>query len=182
MASLKQIEANRANAQKSTGPTSVAGKEKVTLNILGHSHLSRAVVLETESNDRFEDLLSRYLLEYEPQGPTQFSLVHIMAVAKWRMQRLWNMESAGMDYELKRQANPSAEPDFATMNAPTRAHFAFRALDGGSGRTLQSMGRDESRFERYFSRALGHLLRLRREKEKNENRKDEPIFKPQENN
>jgi hypothetical protein len=43
-----QIEANRRNAQQSTGPRSEAGKRTSSLNALRHGLTSRMVVLPTE--------------------------------------------------------------------------------------------------------------------------------------
>ena len=49
MTSKLQIEANRRNAKKSTGPRSGAGKAAVALNGIKHGLLSRHVLIKGES-------------------------------------------------------------------------------------------------------------------------------------
>ena len=47
--SLRKIEANRANAEKSTGPKTAEGKAMSRMNAIKHGILSREVVLRGES-------------------------------------------------------------------------------------------------------------------------------------
>src|SRR5437868_5767812 len=103
MASEKQIAANRANALKSTGPKSPEGKARCAENGIHHGMLARSVVLRTENAGRFRDLLGVFHNEYQPHGPTENALVDTMAVARWRLLRLWNMECAGFDHEYNQQ-------------------------------------------------------------------------------
>ena len=49
MASDAQIEANRANAQKSTGPRTAEGKAKVAPNAIKHGLLAEQVVVKDEA-------------------------------------------------------------------------------------------------------------------------------------
>ena len=57
MATEKQIAANRANAQKSTGPKSEAGRAIAKLNAVKHGGLSPLPVLpELETRDAWETL------------------------------------------------------------------------------------------------------------------------------
>jgi len=56
MATEKQIEANRLNAQKSTGPRTPQGKVHVSRNSLRHGMRARAVVLPKEDEGRFHQL------------------------------------------------------------------------------------------------------------------------------
>ena len=67
MATLKQIEANRRNAQKSTGPKTAAGHETVSRNAITHGlTAARTVVLpdEQEEFDRFSEAMRA---EWNPQ-------------------------------------------------------------------------------------------------------------------
>ena len=159
MATEKQIAANRANAQKSTGPRTPRGKAAVSQNAVTHGLLAKSVVLQSESQERFSALLAWFASEYDPQGPTQTALVQMMAVSQWRLLRAWNMEVAGMDYEFNRQSDPAAPQDFAAMETPTRAHFALRALGAGE-HSIDVMNRYEARLERQFHRAFLSLCRL----------------------
>ena len=53
MTSERQAEANRQNAQKSTGPRTPAGKAVVALNGTKHGLLSRECLLKGESETEF---------------------------------------------------------------------------------------------------------------------------------
>ena len=160
MATDKQIAANRLNAKKSTGPRTAEGKAKSSRNGVRHGLLAKSVVLQSESQERFEALLAQFVGEYYPEGPTQTALVQIMTAAHWRMLRIWNMEVAGVDYEFNKQTDPSASADYAGMQTPTRAHFAFRNLTDGS-RSLDVMNRYEARLDRQFAHAFERLCRLK---------------------
>ena len=55
MASKKQIEANRRNAKKSTGPKTEEGKAKSSLNSLKHGLTSQRVWLDEEEEQEFRE-------------------------------------------------------------------------------------------------------------------------------
>ena len=57
--SLRQIEANRRNATKSTGPKTPQGKAVVARNALQHGLLSRGAALQDESEADLVDLGKR---------------------------------------------------------------------------------------------------------------------------
>ena len=66
--SEKKLASNRSNARKSTGPCSVAGKQKVSQNATRHSILSTDLVLENESREEFDLLLGMLQQEMSPVG------------------------------------------------------------------------------------------------------------------
>ena len=88
MASEKQIEANRRNAQKSTGPKTPQGKAAVRLNALRHGLRARTVVLPDEKPDDFHQLCADLEAEFQPQTRAEQILVEEMAVSHWKLVRL----------------------------------------------------------------------------------------------
>jgi hypothetical protein len=54
MTSLKEIEANRRNALKSTGPTSEAGKERSRRNAMRHGLTAETVVEPLEDPEEYK--------------------------------------------------------------------------------------------------------------------------------
>src|SRR5580658_9794045 len=88
------------------------------------SMLSTTVVLKGESTDRFLGLLGALLKEFQPQTPFEESLIENMAVARWRQMRIWGMEKAGMEHEMRRQAEISSSRE----DTATRSALAFRTL------------------------------------------------------
>src|SRR6202451_3879340 len=104
MSTERQQNASRANGSKSHGPVTPEGKLASSRNAITHGMLSTTIVLKGESTDRFLWLLTSLLEEFQPQTPFEESLIENMAVARWRQMRVWGLEKAGIDYEMRRQA------------------------------------------------------------------------------
>ncbi len=109
MATLMQIEANRANALNSTGPKTGGGKRRVSQNALKHGLLSRRLVLEDESPEEFQALVDDLHSALYPAGTLEFTLVEKVALAFWRQRRLIRAESAGI--ELQRRMDRHSNRD-----------------------------------------------------------------------
>jgi hypothetical protein len=150
---LQQI-ASRTNGAKSRGPVTEEGKQASSQNRLAHGLLSKRIVLPGESQEEFDELLNSLLDEHQPQTPTELALVENMATARWRQQRVWTLETAGLGNELRRTRSIEGE-DFET-----KAWVAFRSVTGDSP-ALELLSRYEARFERQFRTALTALLSLR---------------------
>ena len=99
MATDKQIAANQANAMKSTGPRTVAGKAVVALNALRHGMRSKSLVLPDEDQGAFDDLRSSLLEDLAPEGMLEAAQVDRMAELLWRIGRAGRMEAAAMAYQ-----------------------------------------------------------------------------------
>jgi hypothetical protein len=84
MASIKQVEANRHNSQKSTGPRTPEGKAAVRLNALRHGLCARTAVLPTENAEEFHQLCADLETEWQAQGRTEQYLLEQMAVSQWK--------------------------------------------------------------------------------------------------
>jgi hypothetical protein len=154
MATDKQITANRANAQKSTGPRT-KGIDGAPGRSRRHSTLAESVLLESENPERFFVLASRFYAEYLPKGPTQRALVDTMITARWRLMRISNLEAACVDQEYRLLRN-SENDDFTI---PMRAQQAYgKSLR--ESRTLEALGRMEARLQRQFEGAVDRLKNL----------------------
>ena len=88
MCSEKQIAANRANAQKSTGPRTDEGKAAVRLNALRHGLYASTAVLPGESREEFEQLCDAIEAEWRPETPTEFIFAERIAVCHWSLRRI----------------------------------------------------------------------------------------------
>ena len=156
MRTERQTQASRANGSKSSGPTTPEGKLASSCNATTHGMLSGTIVLEGESKDRFQTLLAALHEEVQPQTPIETSLVENMAVARWRQMRVWGLEKASMEHEMRKQAEASQSKE----DTATRSALAFRALSDDS-RSLELINRYESRYDRQYLRAHRRLLELR---------------------
>jgi len=88
MATLKQFEANRRNAQKSTGPKTPEGKAAVSMNSLRHGLRARTVVLPGEDLQEFQQLCDDLEVEWQPQSRSEQFYLEQMAVYQWKLVRL----------------------------------------------------------------------------------------------
>jgi hypothetical protein len=153
MTTERQIKANRANALKSTGPITPEGKQISSKNAALRGVLSGTVVLKGESLRRYNDLAAALILQFQPRNSAETSLVQTMTVARWRLLRIWGIQTAGFQQEMARQ-NPSAGSG-AVLAAAT-----FRSLADNS-RVLALEHRFEAAYDRQYNRSLAMLLKLR---------------------
>ena len=151
----KKLAANRANAKKSRGPISIMGRRNSSRNGTRHGILADVVLLDGESRERFIALLNSFIAEFQPETPTEDTLVQKIAVAHWRQLRIWAMDSAGVSHEMHLQSE-----SMTTESAATRAVLAFRALSNDS-RYLEIINRYEHRFDIQYYRAIEALARFR---------------------
>ena len=93
MASPAQIAANRANAQKSTGPRSVEGKSVSRFNALKHGIDAASVIIPGEDSAEYQSLADQYLIEFSPQSASESFHVDTMLRADWLKRRMETVEA-----------------------------------------------------------------------------------------
>jgi hypothetical protein len=93
MTSLKQIEANRLNALKSTGPKTAAGKRRARCNALRHGLTAEIVIGHLESSADFKTFAANISADYAPVTATQRELVMRLASVLWRLRRANRIET-----------------------------------------------------------------------------------------
>jgi hypothetical protein len=97
LVSMKQREANRRNAQRSTGPKTVEGKSAVKWNALKHGLLAKAVVLPQEDRGEYERLLAGLAEYWQPVGMLEQLFVEEIASIIWRRRRAVRAETAKIE-------------------------------------------------------------------------------------
>ncbi len=81
MATKKQVDANRGNAAKSTGPKTAAGKAVSSQNARTHGVLSQHAISDRESQEAFDELLEQLVCELNPETALECTLVERLAIA-----------------------------------------------------------------------------------------------------
>jgi len=135
MATEKQIAANRANANKSTGPKTAEGKANLRFNNLRHGLRTDALILPCEDRRDFDNFLRELEAEWQPETPSAHMLVEQMAIAQWKLRRV----------DRTQRAILINDPD-GVEHIPV----------------LDRLSRQEARLERSFFRASKELDRLKR--------------------
>jgi hypothetical protein len=156
LATDKQIEANRLNAQKSTGPKTPEGRAAVRLNGVKHGITAQTLVLKGETEADFTDLLDSYEAEHQPSTPTEEALVQQLAMATWRLRRLYHAEASFHAGRMKEMAHDKWTG--ATVDDST----CLGLVNHRNKDTMATFHRQESRLERTFYHALHELQRLRK--------------------
>jgi hypothetical protein len=88
MATINQIKANRQNAQRSSGPKTQAGKDRVRFNALVHGLRAESAVLPDEDQGKFDQHLERLTAAWQPRDDMEKSLVEQIAVNQWKLARI----------------------------------------------------------------------------------------------
>ncbi len=145
--SFRKLQANRANAQKSTGPTSAAGKEKVSQNRTTHGLLGQFRVLPGEHQDRFDALLDQLIDDENPLGIAEIELVKKMAESMWLAQRARRYQEACF----------VVKPQTGDQLAGNQAEIAVRP-------ELERYLRYQAHHDRAYARASAELLKRRKER------------------
>jgi len=91
---------NLANAQKSTGPKTLAGKKASSKNALRHGLLSASPVLSTENEGAFRRHVASVREALAPVGYLETVLSERVAVLSWRLQRVTRFETGALENEL----------------------------------------------------------------------------------
>jgi hypothetical protein len=167
MASVAQLNANRLNAQRSTGPRSEEGKAVSRFNALTYGIEARSRVIPGEDPAELEALAGDYQRQLNPQGPLEGYLVETIVAADWNRRRYTRVEA-----QLYRvlMAAAAAPAESGALPGPAAAF----ADDVTGARILQSVFRRLASAERSYFRALTELRRIKKE-ERNQPEADQPL-------
>ena len=124
MSTLRQIEANRRNAQKSTGPTSVTGKAASSMNALKTGIHAKSLVLPSEKLADLEQLIDEYYHHHNPASPEARALVDDLIHCEWLLRRLRAAETQMWAYDHEETTDPTAKYPLGQTAAATRNAFA----------------------------------------------------------
>src|ERR1700683_1486476 len=85
MTSFKQIEANRRNAQRSTGPITEGGKLQPRRNAVRHGLTAETVIGALEDADNYKAFEAAIIADYDAQSAVERELVLRLASLLWRL-------------------------------------------------------------------------------------------------
>ena len=178
MATEAQINANRRNAERSTGPSTPEGKANSSRNGLIHGMAAGKHLLPGEDPCDFFTLLQDFRARFQPADPVEDGLVVRLAAEEWRLRRFPVMEVevfhsrfrdvARADHLRKRQEaidqkygfEPS--PGESAQDQPDESDLLGRAfiLDSAGSNAFTKLARYESRADHAFDRFLRQLQKL----------------------
>ena len=152
MSTLRQIEANRRNAQKSTGPTSVTGKAASSMNALKTGIHAKSLVLPTEDPAELDELVEDSYRSFHPTTPEARSLVDEFIYCEWSLRRLRAAETESWQHQ-----------DHTAYSGPAKYPLGYSATQYGNTFSRLQYRMDATRRAR--ERALQSLKQLQADAE-----------------
>jgi hypothetical protein len=152
--SLKKREANRRNAQMSTGPKTEDGKAWSRRNSLKHGILASALLITqgdgAEDQTEFDELLGGLHRDFAPVGMFEEMLVEKIAVCWWRQKRALLCEAGLVGHTF---VTVPSDPLLESYKERLRLPF---------GENLDRILRYETTIQRQLAYAINQLERLQR--------------------
>ena len=150
MSSLKQIEANRRNALKSTGPTTPEGKERSRCNAVRHGLTAETVIAALEDAEDYQAFEAAVIADYDAESAVERELVLRLASVLWRLRRATGIETALFESattEASKLEHGSSRPtlvEAADLSNQNQLHLvATRQTDAAAGNELGSDSKND---------------------------------------
>ena len=110
--SIARIEANRRNAQLSTGPRTAQGKARIAQNRTSHGLAGKGHnILPGEDAEAFDRLLSALMDEHGPATETEAHQVELLAHNQWKLRRAARLENEAFEDSLSHETGRFALTD-----------------------------------------------------------------------
>ncbi|MHC4950325.1 MAG: hypothetical protein ACYTEU_04970 [Planctomycetota bacterium] len=176
MTTQKQLEANRRNAQKSTGPKTDEGKRIASQNSTTHgltassehsretSRAGNRVVIASEDRGAYEHFRDDMILEYDPIGPMEYILTERIVALAWRLRRSERMQTQAVETLINKAPNePAAAVENQDSDATQSADTPLGRItvdDFADTRVIERLSIYEHRMERALFKTHLELQRL----------------------
>lgn len=173
--SAAQRTANQANAQLSTGPRTVEGKAKSSLNAVRTGLTGRTILLSASEADAYELHIARFACDWNPVGDREAELVQSLADTQWRLNRIPILE-AGL-YASRRLECADLFLDEPDENV--RTLLIENHIWETNRRLFNNLSLQESRLRRHYTKDVAELQDLqakRRETEAEKPTVSKPAF------
>jgi hypothetical protein len=158
---IKEI--NRANAQKSSGPTSRAGKQRSSMNAMKHNLSGQHLLLLDTEAAAYNRMATSMLIDLKPKSEPERQIAQKIIDTNFRLNRLPAIENNLFNFGLAANETDTAHDDrLEVMVSQTRA-WMERAP------TLDTLGRYEARLSRQllkYQQEFERLQAARKEQER----------------
>ncbi len=167
MPTQKQIEANRQNASKSTGPKTPEGKAIAAQNSIKHGMYTDQIIINGESQDEFELHRDRLFEQFKPEDPLEEIYVGRIVTHSWLLKRSIRFQTAvinslqyshknspvrHLDAILKPKKDNSPPPPDLELGDVTVKDFA-------NAKVLDNLIKHERRIENSLYKAILEMQR-----------------------
>jgi hypothetical protein len=123
MTSFRQIEANRRNARRSTGPITEEGKQRSRCNAIRHGLTAETVIGALEDAEDYQAFEAAVIADYDAQSAVERELVLRLASLLWRLRRATTMET-GL-FEIQAEQLKESKQGGKTLPASREVVYAL---------------------------------------------------------
>ncbi|MEZ5404506.1 MAG: hypothetical protein R2729_32810 [Bryobacteraceae bacterium] len=141
------------------GPITPEGKARSSSNSIRHGLTAKTVVLSTENEAAFLELLENTIASLQPAGEVESNLVEEIAICEWKLRRGRAIENSLIDLELVDNV-PNIQQKYERIGNSERTTLAEQSLHT-KGSSLANIERYMDRIARQRGRALIRLQDLR---------------------
>ena len=161
MATPSQVEANRANAQSSAGPSSSEGKLKSSHSALKTGLTGRTILLPSDDVAAYENFTAITYNKFQPATDEEKLLVQSVVDTEWRLLRIPTLESGlcalgrnELAAEVSHEPNPQARA--AALDA-----LIYRTYR----KDFSNLALQENRLNRQLAQHTAQLTQLQADRE-----------------
>jgi hypothetical protein len=158
-----RLRANRANAKKSTGPKTEAGKQRSALNATRHGILSQVIHLPEEEMASYNEFTERYVASLAPIGAVETELANACADLQFRLHRL-----AAAEHNLFAIGHDEQGECWNTGHPESHAALTVAETLRRSGDPLALLTLYEGRLNRRFLQTLRQLRDIQTDRKEQE--------------
>ena len=158
MSTQAQIDANRRNAQQSTGPRTPEGKSIAAMNSCQHGLRSADPVGPGEDPAVYRAFALELIAELNPIGMQQRLIAERLAQMHWKLQRIPAVEGATLQYGKVRLQEESSRRNLRPPLGITAAQLIACDMD-----TMLKLQNYELRLQRAIAQAMRELKQLQAE-------------------
>jgi len=152
MSSQAQITANQANAQLSTGATTIEGKAKSSMNALKTGLTGHTVLLPGDDAELYEAKVLHCVEAFNPVGEKETALVQTLADTEWRIARI-----PALEYGIYALARIEFADKFNDQPAELRPGLIQSYTYLAYHRQLNNLSIQESRLNRQLDKITKEL-------------------------
>ncbi len=126
--SEKKRLANQRNAKKSTGPRTLKGKKRSSMNAITHGVFCQEVCILKEDRPLFVELRREFIGTLKPQNLLELSFVDAIIETHWKLRRMRITEALAHEHELRehlkeekkdfdKEMQSKSDPDYCAVVA-----------------------------------------------------------------
>ena len=155
MISEKQLDANRRNAQHSTGPKTDEGKRNSSLNARRHNLTGQVTAMTDEDRVAHDAFSAALIASMVPEGALEIQLAQRVATDSWRLNR-----ASAIEDNLYAMGFSQHADEFAEQHPQVQAAYAAARVFTEESKQLERLTLYEQRINRSLQKNLALLQSL----------------------